>query len=131
MSFYKLASITKLILGILILILVYSYINVYEDPSVWLSLAFLWLFITLRWLSFFIFILAQNFFRSKKDKDRVIKDSYKLSLLFGIYAIINVLLIVLWTRNKILWIVLLIWFVLIQILLFSDKTNDYKHQTSG
>ncbi|MCF7834980.1 hypothetical protein K9M48_02900 [Candidatus Gracilibacteria bacterium] len=131
MSFYKLASITKLILGILILILVYSYINVYEDPSVGLSLAFLGLFITLRGLSFFIFILAQNFFRSKKDKDRVIKDSYKLSLLFGIYAIINVLLIVLGTRNKILGIVLLIGFVLIQILLFSDKTNDYKHQTSG
>lgn len=126
MSFYKIASITKLILWILILFLVYSYINVYEDPTIWLSLGFLWLFISLRWLSFFIFILAQNLINNKKSQERITKDSYKLSLLFGIYAIINVLLIILWTRNKILWIVLLVWFVLIQILLFSEKNNEYK-----
>lgn len=126
MSFYKIASITKLILWILILFLVYSYINVYEDPTIWLSLWFLWLFISLRWLSFFIFSLAQSLINSKKSQERITKDSYKLSLLFGIYAIINVLLIILWTRNKILWIVLLVWFVLIQILLFSEKNNEYK-----
>jgi hypothetical protein len=55
----------------------------------------------------------------------MVKDSYKLSLLFGIYCVINILLLILWTWNKLLWFVLLAGFIVIQILLLENK-NDKK-----
>jgi hypothetical protein len=128
MNLYQIASATKLILWLIILILVYSCINVYEDPGIWISLWFLWLFIMLWWLSFYIFLLWQKTFRSNQDQERITKDSYKLSLLFGIYAIINVLLLILWNRSKLLWFILLVWFIVLQISLFSDKKKAHEHR---
>jgi hypothetical protein len=128
MNLYQIASGTKFVLWVIILILVYSYINVYEDPWVWISLWLVWLFIMLRWLSFYFFFMWQKIFRTNQDLDRITKDSYKLSLLFGIYAIINVLLLVLWTWSKILWLILLIWFIALQILLFSENKTNHEHR---
>lgn len=128
MNLYQIASTSKLVLWIIILVLVYSYINVYEDPWAWISLWLLWLFITLWWLSFYVFLLWQKIFRTNQDIDRITKDSYKLSLLFGIYSIINVLLLVLWTWSKFLWLILLIWFIGLQILLFSENQTKHEHR---
>lgn len=128
MNLYQIASATKFILGLTILILVYSYINVYEDPWIGISLWFLWLFIMLWWLSFYIFLLWQKVFRNNQDEDRITKDSYKLSLLFWIYAVINVLLLIMWNRSKILWLILLIGFVALQISLFSTKKKSHEHR---
>ncbi|MFZ2150859.1 MAG: hypothetical protein WAZ12_03945 [Candidatus Absconditicoccaceae bacterium] len=128
MNLYQIASATKFVLGLIILILVYSYINVYEDPGVGISLGFLGLFIMLWGLSFYIFLLGQKIFRTNQDQERITKDSYKLSLLFGIYAIINVLLLILGNRSKILGLILLIGFIALQISLFSEKKQSHEHR---
>lgn len=120
LRFYYIASIIKVALWLTINIVTYSFINVYEDPVIAISLWFIGVFILIWWISFFLFLLWQKLFR-KNQKERIVKDSYKLSLLFGIYAIINILLIFLWAWNRIWWIILLWGFILIQILLLENK----------
>lgn len=129
MILYHIASITKLILGLAILFITYTSINVYEDPAVAIGLWFVGLFIAMRWGSFYIFLVLQRLFRAHIGADRIMKDSYKLSLLFGIYVMINVLFLLLWRWNKRRGIVLLAWFIGLQMLLFQpqsphDKSNE-------
>ncbi len=123
---YHIISLIKVFFGIAIMLIVYTTLNIYEDPIVGIGLWFLWLFIASRWLSYFIFLSIQGFYR-RIDKPTLIKDSYKLSLLFGIYVMINVLLILLEYRSKFLWSLLFIWFILIQIALFSDSHQPDEH----
>ncbi|NOZ43671.1 MAG: hypothetical protein GXP45_00595 [bacterium] len=49
----------------------------------------------------------QNMFRHV-SRERILKDSYKLSLLFGIYAMLNVLLLLMWKWTKFWGIILLL-----------------------
>ncbi len=126
LKFYYFASIAKLILWLFIVLITYTSINIYEDPVIAISLWFIWVFIWIRWISFFLFLRWQKIFRKTKTY-RIIKDSYKLSLLFGIYCVINILLLMLWSWNKFWWFILLWWFILIQILLLenkNEKTNE-------
>ena len=120
---YHIISLIKFFLGVAIMTIVYTSINIYEDPVIWIWLWFLWLFIASRWASFFLFLGIQNIYRHV-EKIRLIKDSYKLSLLFGIYVMVNVLLIMLEYRNKFIGILLLIWFIILQISLFSDSRSE-------
>ncbi|MBU0626213.1 hypothetical protein KKG31_07630 [Patescibacteria group bacterium] len=69
----------------------------------------------------------QKFYRHI-EKVRLIKDSYKLSLLFGIYVMINAALILSEYRNKIIGIVLLAGFILLQIALFSDTKQVHEEK---
>lgn len=123
LSFYNTTSIAKIILWAAILLITYTSINVYEDPIVAISLCFLWIFILARWISFFLFLFEQRLFHKLKSEEWIKKDSYKLSLLFWIFCIINVLLILWSHRNKLIWIILLIVFILMQIFLF--ERNDW------
>ena len=127
MYLYHIASLIKLVLGLVILLITYTSINVYEDPMIGIGLSILWLFIAVRGASFYLFLALQKFFRDI-PQDRLVKDSYKLSLLFGIYVLINALFLFLWYRSKFLWLILLIGFIVLQVVLFSDtksKTNDF------
>ena len=127
MYLYYIASLIKLVLGLLIMLITYTSINVYEDPVIGIGLIILWLFIAARGASFFLFLWIQKFFR-EIPKDRLVKDSYKLSLLFGIYVLINALFLLLWYRSKFLWLILLVGFIILQVTLFSEKkttTNDF------
>lgn len=124
LRFYYIASIIKSILWLFIILITYSSINIYEDPAIWISLWFIWSFITIRWFSFFLFLRWQKLFR-KKNEERIIKDSYKLSLLFWIYAIINILFLILWSRNKLIGMLLLWGFILTHILLL-ENSNEKK-----
>ena len=127
MYLYHIASLIKLVLGLIILLITYTSINVYEDPVIGIGLIILWLFIAARGASFYLFLALQKFFR-EVPKDRLIKDSYKLSLLFGIYVLINALFLLLWYRSKFLWIILLVGFIVLQVTLFSEqpaKSNDF------
>ncbi|MEI6775201.1 MAG: hypothetical protein WCL18_10970 [bacterium] len=91
---YHIASSIKLVLGCVILLITYTSINVYEDPVIGIALSILGLFIAARGASFYLFLALQKFFRDV-PQDRLIKDSYKLSLLFGIYVLINALFLLL------------------------------------
>ncbi|HCY20268.1 TPA: hypothetical protein DIC40_00045 [Patescibacteria group bacterium] len=118
MYLYHLASAIKFALGIAIIIITYTSINVYEDPIIGIALAFLGIFIAARGGSFYLFLGIQKLYQHKKTLLLMYKDSYKLSLLFGIYMVINFLLIVLGWRNKFIGILLLGGFVRIHISLF-------------
>ena len=124
LRFYYIASIVKLILWILIIILTYTSVNIYEDPAIWISLWFIGVFIAIWGFSFFLFLRWQKLFR-KKNEERIIKDSYKLSLLFWTYIIINILLLILWNRNKLLWIILLAGFIVIHVLLLENQNTQH------
>ncbi|AHB41691.1 hypothetical protein P148_SR1C00001G0903 [candidate division SR1 bacterium RAAC1_SR1_1] len=125
MYLYHLASAIKFALGIAIIIITYTSINVYEDPIIGIALAFLGIFIAARGGSFYLFLGIQKLYQHKKTLLLMYKDSYKLSLLFGIYMVINFLLIVLGWRNKFIGILLLGGFVRIHISLFG---KDQSHE---
>ena len=114
----------------MMMLIVYTSINIYEDPTIGIGLGFVWLFIASRGISFYLFLWIQNLYRHS-DKLRIIKDSYKLSLLFGIYVMINVLLILLEYRSKFTGILLLIGFILLQISLFTDKNHEKSQETTS
>jgi len=127
MQLYHIASLIKLLLGASILLITYTSINVYEDPVIGIGLLILWLFIASWGASFYLFLGIQKRFR-EVSQTRLIKDSYKLSLLFGIYVLINALFLLLWYRSKFLWIILLVGFIILQVVLFSEQkktTNEF------
>lgn len=128
MHLYNIASAIKLALGIAIIIITYTSINIYEDPVIGIALAFLGIFIASRWWSFYLFWWIQKLYQNNKWALLIAKDSYKLSLLFGIYMIINFLLIVLWWRNKFLGILLLWSFVRMYISLFLNTEKNDKNK---
>lgn len=123
MHLYSIASLIKLVLGAIILLITYTSINVYEDPVIGIGLSILWLFIASRGASFYLFLGIQKWFR-EVSQDRLIKDSYKLSLLFGIFVLINALFLLLWYRSKFLWLILLVGFIILQVLLFSEQKKE-------
>ena len=123
---YKFASIIKILLWGTILLVDYTMINVYEDPLIGIGLGLVGVFILSWGVSFFIFFYAQELFRRLEYRDRNLKDSYKLSLLFGLYSLINVLLLLLGSWNKWRWLILLAGFVVLQYLLFLEPKHDRK-----
>lgn len=124
-NIYQLLSAIKCLLGILILVITYTSINVYEDPAVAISLSFLGIFIAARWASFFLFLAIQKIYRKQLDHLTIVKESYKLSLLFGIYIIINYLLILLGRRNKFIGILIFGLFVWLEFTLCSDTPKTH------
>lgn len=119
MQLYHIASLSKFVLGVLILIIDYTSINVYEDPAIGIGLGFLWLFIAAWGASFYLFLRIQKRYRHIDDI-QLSKDSYKLSLLFGIFVILNAMLLLLWYWNKFVGIWLLVGFIALQVSLFPD-----------
>jgi len=107
-----------------ILILDYTLINVFEDPLIGIGLGLVGVFILSRGVSFFIFFYAQELFRKIEYRDRNLKDSYKLSFLFGLYSLINVLLLLLGNWNKWVGILLLIGFFVLQYFLFLEPKHE-------
>ncbi|MFA7298457.1 MAG: hypothetical protein WC010_02310 [Candidatus Absconditabacterales bacterium] len=123
MHLYYLASLVKFVLGLLILLITYTSINVYEDPMIGIGLSILGLFIAARGASFYLFLALQKFFRDI-PQERLVKDSYKLSLLFGIFVLINALFLLLGYRSKFLGLILLVGFIILQIALFSEQKKE-------
>ena len=125
-SFYKYLSLIKLIVWLLILFVDYVAINVFEDPVVAMGILLVWCFLVTRWLSFFFFLFIQRTFKTKNIQWVPESDSYKLSLLFWIYALLNVMLIFLWYWSKTRGLVLLWWFILLLYLLMMDSAKHAK-----
>lgn len=124
---YHIASIIKAVIWLFITIFTYTSINVYEDTAIAIVLLFVGIFTLARWLSFFLFLWWHKLF-SKKTNELQTKDSYKLSLLFGIYCLLNIILLIGWYRNKIIWIIILIVFIALQIFLlgWNNGTTESK-----
>ncbi len=125
-SFYKYISLIKLIVWLLILFIDYMAINVFEDPVVAIWIFLVWCFLFFRWLSFFIFLFVQKFFRKQSVQWNIESDSYKLSLLFWMYALLNIILIFLWYWSKLRWLILLGIFLLLLYFLLLDSIKNVR-----
>ena len=125
-SFYKYLSLIKLIVWLLILFIDYAAINVFEDPFVAIWILLVWSFLVARWASFFFFLLVQKIFKNKEFRNSPESENYKLSFLFGMYAMLNIILILLWHWNKLRWLIILWGFIMLLYLLMMDNSKNVK-----
>ncbi len=126
-NFYKYLSLIKLIVGLIILFVDYAAINVFEDPFVAIWILLVGCFLVARWVSFFFFMFIQKIFnKNKKIQSSPESESYKLSFLFGMYAMLNIILILLWHWNKARGLVLLCGFILLLYFLMMDSSKNVK-----
>ena len=125
-SFYKYLSLIKLVVWLLILFVDYSAINVFEDPifAIWIFLV--WSFFVAWGASFFFFYWTQKIFPRTRNSDMIEADSYKLSFLFWMYSLLNILFILTWYWNKLWWLLLLFGFILLLYILLMDKKKNVK-----
>lgn len=125
MSAYTLASLIKIWIGILVVLLDYFMINVQEDPAIGISLALVGVFVLARGISYFVFYLVQDLFRGSNTRERIQKDAYKTSFIFGLYILINVLLFLATVWNKIIGVALFIAFLAMSYFIFTDQKKSH------
>ena len=125
-NFYKYLSLIKLVVGLIILFVDYAAINVFEDPFVAIWILLVGSFLVARWASFFFFMFTQKIFKNKKIQNSPESESYKLSFLFGMYAMLNIILILLWHWNKTRGLILFWGFILLLYFLMMDSSKNVK-----
>ena len=125
-NFYKYLSLIKLIVGLLVLFVDYAAINVFEDPFVAIWILLVWSFLVAWWVSFFFFLFTQKAFKNKKNQESPESESYKLSFLFWIYSLINIILILMWNWSKMRWLIILCVFILLLYFLMIDNSKNVK-----
>ena len=125
-NFYKYLSLIKLVVGLLILFIDYAAINVFEDPFVAIWILLVWSFLVARWASFFFFLFTQKVFKNRKIQNSPESESYKLSFLFWMYALINIILILMWNWSKMRGLIILWAFILLLYFLMMDSSKNVK-----
>jgi len=125
-NFYKYLSLIKLVVGLLILFIDYAAINVFEDPFVAIWILLVGGFLVTRWASFFFFLFIQKTFKNKNIQNSPESESYKLSFLFWMYSLINIILILMWNWSKIWGLIILWWFILLLYFLMMDNSKNVK-----
>ncbi len=125
-NFYKYLSLIKLVVGLLILFIDYAAINVFEDPFVAIWILLVWSFLVARWASFFFFMFVQKIFKNRMTHSSNESESYKLSFLFGMYALINIILILMWNWSKMRGLIILWLFILLLYFLMMDSVKNVK-----
>ena len=125
-NFYKYLSLIKLVVGLIILFIDYAAINVFEDPLIAIWILLVWSFLVARWASFFFFLFTQKLFKNKKIQNSPGSESYKLSFLFGMYALINIILILMWNWSKMRGLIILWAFILLLYFLMMDSSKNVK-----
>lgn len=120
MNIYTLAALLKTIIWISILLIDATMISVKEDPAVALVLGLIGVFVCVWGVSYFIFYRSQWLFSTKLTQERMQKDAYKCSFLFGLFALINVLLLIANFWSKWIGLVCLGLFALMQYAIFTD-----------
>lgn len=124
MSFHRL-SFLKIIIGVMLAGVALFAINVYEDPGIGISLLLFGVLFLSRGSSFFLFLFLQNIFHQfPYNAKRKAKESYKLSLLFGVYILINIILLILEKRTKLTGLLLLGVFAMGQVILFIEPRDE-------
>lgn len=91
---FTIASLIKLILGLGIMVLTLTQLNVREDPEIAITMLLIAMAVLSWGVAYFVFWGGQELFLIDANKEEVQKLSYKCSLLFGIYSLINVILLV-------------------------------------
>lgn len=105
-------SFLKILIGVTLLCVAFFTINIYEDTAIGISLLLFGLFFLSWGISFFLFMRLQDLFHQfPLTPEKKEKESYKLSLLFGLYILINIILLILEKRTKSLGFLLLFVFI--------------------
>ena len=125
-NFYKYLSLIKLIVWLIILFVDYAAINVFEDPFVAIWILLVWSFLVARGASFFFLLFTQKLKKKKKIQDSPESESYKLSFLFGMYALINIILILMWNWSKMRGLIILWAFILLLYFLMMDSSKNVR-----
>lgn len=120
MIFYHIWALIKIFVGVSIAYLLFNYINIYQDPIIWLWFGFFAVFLIVWWWSFYLFFLWQKLFAVKWALS-IASRSYKLSLLFGLFVLVNLSLISLEERNKILWGIIFLIFLILHIITWYEN----------
>lgn len=127
MSLYHIFSLIKIVAALAILISLYLTIDPYADPLVALTGLMIGFFLLGWGVSFFVFEWRYNHLKPQytkiKPSDSTVTYSYRLSLLFGIYVLFNVIFLLREQRTILWWIAMLISFILIQNILLATKQN--------
>ncbi len=122
---YHIGAWIKIGVGVLIAVLLWTLINPREDPAVAMGLLLVALFLVGRGVSFYFF-WGVNALVHRMDQ-QILSDSYKMSLLFGFFVIINATLIFLEARSKVLGMMILVVFMGLFVVLFrqtKQRKND-------
>ena len=123
MQIYNIISIIKILVWIFTICLVWFRVSPISDLGIWVSLMLVWLFLVLRWvwfwIAYFVYLVI-----SHKKLSIIASQSYKISFLFGIYGLINFLMIAYEIRKPMIWIAITWFFVWISILMF--RAINYK-----
>jgi hypothetical protein len=123
---YQILSLIKIIIGLIICISLYFTIDPYADPIIALGGGMIGIFILSRWASFYAFYGWKKFIYHEQENITMITESYKLSLLFGIYILINALLLL---RHQWTWltgIVLFVGFIIMQAIVVPEHSHKSK-----
>jgi hypothetical protein len=122
MRLYHIWAITKIVLWLLIAIILYNFINIYEDPAIGIWFGLVSILLISWWTSFYLFLGINNAI-SSKDGYQIISESYKMSLLFGLFCLLNVILLLLSIWTKLLGALLLVGFMLLYMVLFTQQAK--------
>ncbi len=134
MSLYHIITLIKILVGLIVIFFVSTTIDPYQDPGIWLWFLFWWVFMLIWGVSFYIFLgwkmLFSNNSNIQKNKEGIAIESYKFSLLFGLYVIVNLWIMFQWYWTNFLWILLFVGFILIQIFVSikPEKEDDLKRE---
>jgi hypothetical protein len=126
MRLYNMWAIIKIIVGISIIGILYNYVNVYQDPAIGISFWFLGIFMIVWGIGYFMFLLSYKFF-SKEHLHKQASLSYKLSLLLGMYVMVNITFIITDHWNKLLWLAIIIAFIALQTLFWNQKKKEIQY----
>ena len=122
MRLYNMWAIIKIVVGFIILSILYNYVNVYQDPAIGISFWFLGIFMIVRWIGYFMFLWSYRIF-SSHNYFKQASLSYKLSLLLGMYMMVNLTFIITDNWTKLMWLIILVCFVVLQVMFWSEKIS--------
>lgn len=92
MNIYHISSLTKFVIGIMILISSYRFIDPRVDPSSAVIITSVWLILMIWGMGFYLYLLIMSLMSDKKYS-YLASYAYKISLLTGTYAAVSWLLI--------------------------------------
>lgn len=95
----------------IIAMILYQYVNVFQQPALALSFGFLALFLVAWSLSYFAFVLCYHIF-SRRPLAQQYEKSYSLGLLTGMYVMLNSAMMVMNNWNILLGIIFAVVFML-------------------
>ena len=118
-------SLLKIGVGVTLLGVTFFTINVYEDMVIGISMLLFGLFFLSWGASFFLFLTLHHLFHTfPLSETKKEKKSYKLSLLFGLYILINIILLIVEKRTKRNGFMLLMLFIVGQVVLFVQPKHE-------